>query len=309
MAILNRAQTNSTVRIAVLALLFALCTACTSGEDPADAVSSSIAVTTTASEVEIAPADPVEPGSDGESVDESEGSTPTTWAERPELTPSNLRATTLNPRLIVLEWDEIAGAESYAVYRDDLFVERTTDGRLEDRVSPDNSYTYVVIAEYSDDLTGVAQISLSTPPEDETDSSIETVIQDAQSDIRSLGLGPIAYWTATPICQSCSYAQKTITAVRLQLPGDFWGLPAEHPGVMNPESVHEFLLEALANGKTVEAEFADNGVATYWTVDDYGMESDCFMYDTAPPDQVVETKQADPARIDSHCGFVGLEEP
>jgi hypothetical protein len=65
------------------------------------------------------------------------------------------------------------------------------------------------------------------------------------------------------------------------------------------------LLDAIEQGQSVTAEFAENGVATSWTVDGYGMTSDCFMFDTAPPELVIAGKASGDLDSESHCGFSG----
>ena len=219
--------------------------------------------------------------------------------------PGDLIATVVEQRRVVLEWNLVDDAETYQIYRDELLAGESTTGRFEDATTPGQTYRYSVLAVLVDGESERSSISVTTPPDSGNELSVKQLVQDAKSKVRSLGLGPHNYWTVTPICQACSFEKLSVHAPRGDSHADVWDLPAGHPGVKNPETVHDFLLDAIAQGDAVVAEFNQSGVATMWTVDGFGMSSDCFVFDTAPPEMVTAAKASGDLKSSSHCGYSG----
>ena len=68
-------------------------------------------------------------------------------------------------------------------------------------------------------------------------------------------------------------------------------------------SFHSYLLDSLDAGADVTASFREDGTASAWSVDGYGVVSGCFQLANLPPELVITRKASGELDLGSYCGY------
>lgn len=228
----------------------------------------------------------------------------TTQGTRPVPVPLDLRVTRTEPRTVVLHWDTMPGV-IYEVARKGSVIGLSASGWFVDTTAPNATYTYTVSVPFRpfEDLPDVnpETITVTTPVGPNATDPLREEIERAANVFG--GFAPYRYANIVPTCDGCNFAPDTIVWLSGDVAVHDWNLPARHPGVGDPMEVHGFLLVSLDAGAEVTATFRDDGTATSWSVDGYGVQIDCFQLANLPPDLVISEKASGLLELGTYCGY------